>query len=212
MNKFLMLSLILLNLTQTVWAMPILVQTIPTPQNKPQFSGDLPYISNLAFEKINANIQRDLITEDDTPIEFSSALIYQNKDALSIHVHLEISGGRSYSREKYYVIDLHQHRIMQLKDMLKKYHLSAQKIEQEIAQQLSPCLNPPNSTQTSEDSSYCEDLTLEYLLKDFKSDKNTVQLSKANGFYLKHNLVGISFDSGPYSVTFEYNLKTHRIE
>lgn len=213
MDKFLIISLILLNLTQTLWATPILVQTLPTPRDKPQFSGHLPFIPNTAFEKINTQMQRDLLTEEDIPIEFSSALIYQSKDALSIHVHLEISGGRSYSRERYYVIDRHQHNIIQLQDILKKYHLSAPKIEQQIAHQLSTCLNKnTQSTHTAEGSSYFEDASLEYLLEDFKTDQNRVQLSRANGFYLKQNIVGISFDSGPYSVAFEYNLITHRIE
>lgn len=73
MNKFLIILLIMLNLTQAGWAIPILVQTIPTPKDKPHFSGHLSFITNTGFEKVNTQIQRDLMTEDDTPIEFISS-------------------------------------------------------------------------------------------------------------------------------------------
>lgn len=77
-------------------------------------TGNIPYIQGKGFTQINQQIKKELLADDTTRIDFSSEKLYQDKNYLTTHTHLEIEAGRSYVREKYYVIDLKTKKILTL--------------------------------------------------------------------------------------------------
>ena len=176
--------------------------------SKNPFTGNIPYIQGKGFTQINQQIKKELLADDGTRIDFSSEKLYQDKNYLTTHTHLEIEGGRSYVREKYYVIDLKTKKILTLNQILKRYKLSAQDISKQIAQQIAPCVEGKLTVSSEE----CEDATMQYLYQYYAEDQNFIDLKNADGFYLKKDILGISFDAGVYSVPFEYSLKTHSIK
>ena len=151
------------------------------------------------------------MADDATRIDFSSGKIYQDQNYLSVYTHLEIEGGQSYYREKYYVIDLENRQFVTLPQILQKYQLSAAQISNEIAQQLDPCIENKNRNAflkrlMTAIAQICNTYTDHY-----DEDRNFIALKNANGFYLKKDILGISFDAGAYSIPFEYNLKTKQV-
>ncbi|WP_173912339.1 hypothetical protein [Acinetobacter sp. Marseille-Q1618] len=186
----------------------IIYQTHSIPTKYNLFSGNIPYIQGKDFDQVNQQIKQQLLADEDTPINFSSEKIYQNQNYLSIHTHLEIEGGRSYYREKYFVVDLKTKKLSTLKQILKKYQLSEKMITARIAEQIRPCINDLIIHKPE----LCESIDMQYLFKYYAEDQNFIHLKNADSFYLKKNILGISFDAGAYSVAFEYNLKTGKIQ
>ena len=166
------------------------------------FTGNIPYIQGKGFEQVNQRIKKELLADDGTAIDFDSEKLYQDQNYLSTQTHLEIQGGRSYYREKYYVIDLKTKKILTLDQILEKYQLSAKQITDQIAQQINPCVE---STATVTDE-ICESADMEYFFRYYAEDRNFIQLKNVDGFYLKKDILGISFDAGPFSVPFEFNI------
>lgn len=204
-KNILFLSILLLSSIASADKITFKTQTIP--QKYTNFSGDIPFIQGNGFEKINQKIQEELLTDQTTSIEFSSEQIYQDQDYLSIHTHLEIEGGQSYYRDKYNVIDLKNKKIAILAQILKKYHLSSDQISNEIAKQLDPCIEQQASTVSTD----CDSADLQYLYRAYAEDRKIIDLKKASGFYLKKDILGISFDAGAFSVPFEFNMKTKQV-
>ena len=165
-------------------------------------TGNIPYIPGKGFEQLNQRIKQELLVDDGIAIDFDSEKLYQDQNYLSTHTHLEIQGGRSYYREKYYVIDLKIKKILTLDQILEKYQLSAKQITDQIAQQINPCVE---STTTVTDE-ICESADMEYFFRYYAEDRNFIELKNADGFYLKKDILGISFDAGPFSVPFEFNI------
>ncbi|AWL28012.1 hypothetical protein A7P53_06280 [Acinetobacter defluvii] len=176
--------------------------TYPIPKKFSSFSGNIPMLKGKGFHEINKQIQKQLLINDNTPIEFSAEKIYQDHEHLSIQVHQEISGGRIYYRDKYYVIDLKDKKLMTLDQVLKKYQLSATTISKQIAEELEPCIT--SEAQLNEE---CSSGDREFLYRDFAEDRHRVDLKNADSFYLKKNILGISFDAGGFSVPFEFGLE-----
>lgn len=204
------LSLSILLLSCVASAETITFKTLTIPPQYTNFSGNIPFIQGKGFEKINQQIKHELLADDATRIDFSSGKIYQDQNYLSVYTHLEIEGGRSYYREKYYVIDLKNKQFATLSQILQKYQLSAAQISNEIAQQLDPCIENKTAT-LSKTSNDCDSADLQYLYRYYAEDRNFIALKNANGFYLKKDILGISFDAGAYSIPFEYNLKTKQV-
>jgi hypothetical protein len=204
-KNILFLSILLLSCVASAETITFKTQAIsPKYAN---FSGDIPFIQGKGFEKINQQIKHELLADDATRIDFSSGKIYQDQNYLSIQIHLEIEGGRSYYRDKYYLIDLKNKQFLTLSQILKEYQLSASQISNEIAKQLDPCITQQSSTV----STGCGSADLQYLYRAYAEDRNMIDLNKANGFYLKKDILGISFDAGPFSVPFEYHIKTKQV-
>ena len=205
-KNILSLSIQLLSCVASAETITFKTQTIPSKYTN--FSGTIPFIQGKDFEKINQQIQQELLADETSRIDFSSEQVYQDHDYLSIHIHLEIEGGRSYYREKYYVIDLKKKQFVTLPQILKKYQLSASQISSEIAKQLDPCIEQ----QKSAIAENCDSADLQYLYRDYAEDRKIIDLKKADGFYLNKDILGISFDAGPFSVPFEYNIKTKQLD
>lgn len=201
------MSLVILLLSCVASAETIIFKTQKIPSKYTNFSGTIPFIQGKGFEKINQQIKHELLADDATRIDFSSESLYQDQNYLSIQIHLEIEGGRSYYREKYYVIDLKNKQFVTLPQILKKYQLSASQISNEIAKQLDPCVEEQKSAITEN----CDSADLQYLYRDYAEDRKIIDLKKADGFYLNKDILGISFDTGPFSVPFEYNIKTKQL-
>ncbi|MCU4537800.1 hypothetical protein KTI96_11560 [Acinetobacter bereziniae] len=200
------LATLLLSCVASAETITFKTQTIPSKYTN--FSGTIPFIQGKGVEKINQQIQQELLADETSRIDFSSEQIYQGHDYLSIHIHLEFEGGRSYYREKYYVIDLKKKQFVTLPQILKKYQLSASQISSEIAKQLDPCIEQ----QKSAIAENCDSADLQYLYRDYAEDRKIIDLKKADGFYLNKDILGISFDAGPFSVPFEYNIKTKQLD
>ncbi|RZG72828.1 hypothetical protein [Acinetobacter sp. WCHAc060025] len=181
--------------------------THSVPKKFSSFTGNIPYIQSKDFEKINQQIQQQLLQDEGVPIDFESDKIYQDHDYLSIRVNQEISGGRTYYRSRYFVIDLKNKKLMTLDQVIKKYELSATNISRQIGEELEPCILP--KTPITEE---CNSADMQYLYRDYAEDPHTIDLKNADGFYLKKNILGISFDAGVYSVPFEFDLKTKKIQ
>lgn len=207
LKKWILPLVIILN-TAPLHAETITFKTQPILKSKNPFTGNIPYIQGKGFDQVNQQIKKQLLADDGTPIDFDSEKLYQDQHYLSIHTHLEIQGGRSYYREKYYVIDLKTKKIVTLEQILKKYHLSARQITDQIAQQINPCIDD-SVTATAE---ICESADMEFFYRYYAEDRNFIELKNADGFYLKKDILGISFDAGVYSVPFEFNLKTRQIQ
>lgn len=202
------LSLATLLLSSVASAETITLKTQAISPKYANFSGDIPFIQGKGFEKINQQIRQELLADETSRIDFSSESLYQDQDYLSVRIHLEVEGGRSYYREKYYVIDLKNKQFVTLPQILKKYQLSASQISSEIAKQLDPCIEQ----QKSAIAENCDSADLQYLYRDYEEDRKIIDLKKADGFYLNKDILGISFDAGPFSVPFEYNIKTKQLE
>ncbi|WP_353169513.1 hypothetical protein [Acinetobacter sp.] len=202
------LSLATLLLSSVASAETITLKTQAISPKYANFSGDIPFIQGKGFEKINQQIRQELLADETSRIDFSSEPLYQDQDYLSVHIHLEVEGGRSYYREKYYVIDLKNKQFVTLPQILKKYQLSASQISSEIAKQLDPCIEQ----QKSAIAENCDSADLQYLYRDYAEDRKIIDLKKADGFYLNKDILGISFDAGPFSVPFEYNIKTKQLD
>ena len=69
-------------------------------------------------------------------------------------------------------------------------------------------IKPQTFSKTAND---CDSADLQYLYRYYAEDRNFIALKNANGFYLKKDILGISFDAGAYSIPFEYNLKTKQV-
>lgn len=205
-KNILFLSIQLLSCVASAETITFKTQTIPSKYTN--FSGTIPFIQGKDFEKINQQIQQELLADETSRIDFNSEQVYQDHDYLSIHIHLEIEGSRSYYREKYYVIDLKKKQFVTLPQILKKYQLSASQISSEIAKQLDPCIEQ----QKSAIAENCDSADLQYLYRDYAEDRKIIDLKKADGFYLNKDILGISFDAGPFSVPFEYNIKTKQLD
>lgn len=190
------------------YAETITFKTQPIQKSKNLFTGNIPYIQGKGFEQVNRQIKQQLLVADGTPIDFDSEKLYQDQNYLTIHTHLEIQGGRSYYREKYDVIDLKTKKIVTLNQILKKYQLSAKQLSTQIAQQINPCIDDSVINKPK----LCESADMEFFFRDYAEDKNFIDLKNADGFYLKKNILGISFDAGAYPVPFEFNLKTKQIQ
>ncbi len=203
-----MLPLIIILNTTPLHTETITFKTQSIHKSKNPFTGNIPYIQGKGFNQVNQQIKKQLLTDDGTPIDFDSEKLYQDQNYLTTHTHLEIQGGRSYYREKYYVIDLKTKKILTLNQILKKHHFSAKQITDQIAQQINPCVD---NTVTVTDE-ICESADMEYFYQYYTEDRNFIELKNASGFYLKKNILGISFDAGPFSVPFEFNLKTKKIQ
>jgi hypothetical protein len=106
------------------------------------------------------------------------------------------------------VIDLKKKQFVTLPQILKKYQLSASQISSDIAKQLDPCIEQ----QKSAIAENCDSADLQYLYRDYAEDRKIIDLKKADGFYLNKDILGISFDAGPFSVPFEYNIKTKQLD
>lgn len=95
--------------------------THPIPKKFNSFTGNIPYIQAKDFKKINQQIQQQLLQDEGVPIDFESDKIYQDHDYLSIRVNQEISGGHTYYRSRYFVINLKNksswHKIKLLKNI-----------------------------------------------------------------------------------------------
>jgi len=116
--------LMTLCLSSNLYAETSIFQTIPIPSKYTNFSGNIPYINGIGFEEINQIMSDTLLADYDSRISFSTERVYQDNQYLSIHIHLEIEGGRSYYRERYYVIDLKNKELVLLNQMLKKWWCS----------------------------------------------------------------------------------------
>lgn len=202
MKQFLFAQLLFLSLLQTTYAETFTFKTRTIQKSKNPFTGNIPYIQGKGFEQINRQIKKELLADDGTPIYFDSEKLYQDQNYLSIHTHLEIQGGRSYYCEKYYVIDLKTKKIINLNQILKKHHFSAKQITDQIAQQVNPCVDD-TITSTAE---ICESADMEYFFQYYAEDRNFIELKNADGFYLKKDILGISFDAGPFSIPFEFEI------
>lgn len=109
MKSIFIILIIFLNCFSLSFASPIQFKpkTISSPDNL--LSGKIPYIKNKEFKQINTQIYSALLKDyDGARIEYSSEILFQNQNYLTFKVHKEIQGGRSYSREQYFVIDLKQ--------------------------------------------------------------------------------------------------------
>lgn len=200
--------LLLLCFSSNLYAETITFKIQPIQKSQNPFTGNIPYIQGKGFEQVNRQIRQQILADDGTPIDFDSEKLYQDQHYLTTHTHLEIQGGRSYYREKYYVIDLKTKKIVTLNQILKKYQLSAHELSKQIAQQLNPCIGDSVISKPE----LCESAEMEYILQNYSLDRNSIDLKNADGFYLKKNILGISFDTGVYSVPFEFNLKTKQIQ
>ena len=96
--------------------------------------------------------------------------------------------------------------------MIYRYELRVKNIEKAISQSLSSCLDVEQSVSNTLKPDYCEDANLEYFIRYYLEDRDIIRLSNVDSYYLKNDRIGFSYDAGAYSVTFEYNLKTHQIE
>lgn len=177
------------------------------PNKYSSFTGNIPLIQGHGFEQINRQIEKELLKDDGTPIEFESDKIYQDHDYLSIRVNQEISGGRTYYRTRYFVIDLKNKKLMTLDQILNKNQLSATEISRQIGEELKPCI-----VQKAPITEECNSADMQYLYRDYAEDPHTIELKNTSGFYLKKNILGISFDAGPFSIPFEYDLKSHKTQ
>ena len=152
---------------------------------------------------MNKQIRSELFKDNDgIRIEFSSEILFHNKEYLTLQVHKEIQGGRSYSREQYFVIDLNQKKILNLLDVLHRYDISTLDIENKISQQLKTAFNAELS-----DESF-EDFQLISIATFYNEYPEIIKLDKETSFYLKHNILGISYDIGVASYAFEFDIKT----
>lgn len=207
--KTLYLSILLLVcLPQNSLAQKIEFKFNQIPQKNINFSGTLPLITTFGFESVNEKILIDLLL-DGTRTHFTSTKKYQSSNHIVFHVHLEIEGARSYTREKYYVIDLDSKKLLSLSDILKLYNIVPQDIESEISKKLSDC---QIQSLLSISLDYCEDAGIEVLLNYFADDNRFIQLKNTNNFYLRDQIIGIVYDVGLYSVPFEYNIKSQSIQ
>lgn len=137
---------------------------------------------------------------DETRIEFFSEVLYQNEDYLTLKVHKEIQGGRSYSREQYFVIDLKQKKILNLLDILNRYDISASEIENQISKQLRVAFKADLS-----DESF-EDFQLSGLANFYHKYPEIININDQTSFYLNKDILGISFDIGVASYAFEFKV------
>lgn len=204
-QNILLLSILFSNCL--AFAETITFKTQPIQKNKNPFTGNIPYIKGNGFEQINQHIRKELLKDDGTPIEFESDKIYQDHDYLSIRVNQEISGGCTYYRSRYFVIDLKHKKLIIPDQIIKKYQLSATEVSRQIGEELKPCIIP--KTPITEE---CNSADMQYLYRNYAEDPHTIELKNADGFYLKKNIPGISFDAGVYSVPFEFNLKTKKTQ
>lgn len=193
---------LILLVSSSIYAETITFKTQPIQKSKNPFTGDIPYIQAKGFNQINQQIKNELLIDDSTSIEFESAKIYQDHDYLSIRVNQEISGGRTYYRSRYFVIDLKSKKLMTLDQILKRYQLSATDISRQIGEGLEPCI-----VQNTPIREECNSAAMEYVYRDYAKDRHVIDLINAKGFYLKKNILGVTFDAGPYSVPFEYSVK-----
>lgn len=100
--------------------------THSVPKKFSSFTGNIPYIQGKDFEKINQQIQQQLLQDEGVPIDFESDKIYQDHDYLSIRVNQEILGGRTYYRSRYFVIDLKNKKLMTLDQVIKNISFQQQ--------------------------------------------------------------------------------------
>ena len=187
-------------------ALAIPIQFIPqTISSKDNFlNGNIPCIKNNEFSKINEQIRSDILKDSDgARIEFDSTILFQNDDYLTLQVHKEIQGGRSYSREQYFVIDLKQKKILNLLDILNRYDISPSEIENQISKQLKAAQEAESSHEGFE---YFEDYLLSGLASFYNEYPEFINLTKDSQFYLNNNILGISFDLGIASYAFEFNI------
>ena len=140
--KNIYLSSILIFSSSFIHAETITFKTQAIQKSKNPFTGNIPYIQGKGFEQINRQIKRVILKDDGTPIEFESDELYQDDNYLSIRVNQEISGGRTYYRSKYFVIDLKNKKIMTLDQIIKKYQLSTTDISRQIGKELEPYIFP----------------------------------------------------------------------
>ncbi|ALH94443.1 hypothetical protein [Acinetobacter equi] len=164
-------------------------------------TGNIPYIKNKEFKLLNKQIHSELFKDyDETRIEFFSEILYQDEDYLTLKVHKEIQGGRSYSREQYFVIDLKQKKILNLFEILDHYDISASEIENQISKQLKTI----NETELSNES--FENFQLTELAYFYNEHPEIIILNDKTSFYLNNNILGISFDIGVASYAFEFKV------
>jgi hypothetical protein len=203
-----LIVLVLIFFTSFSHAEIVTFKAQPIQNSKSPFTGNIPYIQGKGFDQVNHQMKKQLLVNDGTPIDFDSEKLYQDQHYLTIQTHLDIQGGRSYSHEKYFVIDLKSKKILSLNQILKRQKLSADELSKQIAQQISPCLDDRSANKLD----LCESTDMQYLFRNYAENNNFIHLKNAASFYLKKNILGISFDAGAYSVPFEFNLKTKQIQ
>jgi hypothetical protein len=208
--KTIFLSLIFLLISDYALANPIqfIPQTISFKDSL--FNGNLPCIKNKEFSKLNKQIRSDILKDvDGVRIEFDSTALFQNDYYLTLQVHKEIQGGRSYSREQYFVIDLKQKKILNLLDILNRYDIAPSEIENQILKQLKAAHEAELSHEGFE---YFEDYLLSGLASFYNEYPEFINLTKDSNFYLNNNILGISFDLGVASYAFEFKIAQGRVE
>lgn len=167
----------------------------------PLLSGQYPFIKNKGFSSVNKKIRNDLLINE-AKINLNPQILYQDEDYLTLHIFMEIEGGRSYSRDKYYVIDVQNKKTLNVTEILNRFNLNQENIQKYISQQLDFCLDQEILTYPE----YCEDFPLEKLLDSYQLNPNIIHLDHDSSFYIKDHYLGISYDYGVASYAFEINL------
>lgn len=201
MKSIFIILIIFLNCFSLSFASPIQFKPKTISSQDNLLSGKIPYIKNKEFKQINTQIYSALLKDyDGARIEYSSEILFQNQNYLTFKVHKEIQGGRSYSREQYFVIDLKQKKILNLFEVLSRYNISVIKIENQIAKQLKAAHKANLSNESF------EDFQLSGLAYFHNEYPEIINLNNQTSFYLNKDILGISFDIGVASYAFEFKV------
>lgn len=175
-------------------------------KNSKYFSGTLPKLEGDGYKRLNYDIQRQLYKDLDQShfyVDIQTKKIFQDKNYLSYETFLEISDMTTRYKSYYYTIDLKQKKIVHLDEYLDKHQLSKQKINQALKSFIAQCREKVTPEA-------CEDYPFNEMLLNIKND-NFFNLNNVSTFYLKADILGLSFEDSKFSYNLEYEPKTQAI-
>lgn len=180
-------------------------------------AGEYPLLIDEKYQAINHDIQKTIdelsaldaqfsgeMVEGVDRLEYSVINFDHEKLSLSINYHVQDMTARYFN--KYYQIDLKNHKQVSLPDHLLAQKTDIEKLNTAFNEYLKPCIgeNMPE---------YCSNIPLIHLVGNYDFNDNKIDIiNHHDSFYIQDkNTIVATFNSSKYTAEFTINLNTYQI-